>query len=309
MTGPSAGKRPREQDWQRYCKERRPLSAIAYQYSLGITTGPASGIIVLDIDDVQKFKQFCRDNGLEISETFRVKTGSGGFHHYFLYPIDGKQYGNRSCGKNGFDVRGIGGQVVAPGSVHIKTGNQYEIENFVDIAEPPAWLLDYSLTGNLPGATPKQPTVPTTTPATKILWNHDISSLPISHEKKALIMNGASVGQRSEAIMAVLNALVYANLTDSDILAIFEAKAIGEKYREKGRSREKWLQSQIEKARSYVTDRADTGMQVVNDHAAETESKVFLPGGKTKINYVGKTLGKLMAAQFFTRNGEIVEVI
>ena len=176
MAGPNAGKRPVEKDWQRFCEERRPLSAINYQYNLGITTGRASGIIVLDVDDLKKFHQFCWDNGLEIPETFQVKTGSGGFHYYYRYPSNGNHYGNRSCKKYGFDIRGIGGQVVAPGSVHIKTGNQYEIEKFADIADAPAWLLNYSLTGNLPATPSPAPKTPS------FQWSGDISSLPIKQE-------------------------------------------------------------------------------------------------------------------------------
>ncbi|MBI4595132.1 MAG: hypothetical protein HY730_02010 [Candidatus Tectomicrobia bacterium] len=41
-------------------------------------------------------------------------------------------------------------------------------------------------------------------------WDGDIETLPIKVETKRLIREGALVGQRSEAIMTVLNALVWA---------------------------------------------------------------------------------------------------
>ncbi|MBD3337822.1 MAG: AAA family ATPase, partial [Candidatus Lokiarchaeota archaeon] len=50
--------------------------------------------------------------------------------------------GNKSCKKKGFDIRGLGGQVVAPGSIHPDNGECYEILNNEDIAPAPSWLLE-----------------------------------------------------------------------------------------------------------------------------------------------------------------------
>lgn len=90
------------------------------------------------------------------------------------------------------------------------------------------------------------------------LWDGDVNRLPIKPETKYLIKNGVEKGKRSEAIMKVLNALVWSDLSDADIFTIFAQYPIGEKYREQ-RNPEKWLQPQIEKARCRVTERADMG--------------------------------------------------
>ncbi len=257
MTGPNAGKRPTEKNWTEWCEERRPLSAIRYQWSLGIATGPASGVIVLDIDNLTKFKKL----GLDVPKTFSVRTGSGGEHHFYIYPNDGQKYGNRSYanGTGIFDVRGIGGQVVAPGSVHIATGNMYEIIDDTDIAEAPQWLLDYSLTGNLGGKVEQPaPAAKIAPPVTNMFdWDCSIDRLPVKQSTRNLITCGVPVGQRSEATMTVLCALVWSGLGDDDIISIFEQYPIGEKYLEKGQSRERWLLPQIAKAREMVVDRAD----------------------------------------------------
>ena len=108
-------------------------------------------------------------------------------------------------------------------------------------------------------------------------------------------------------MMTVINALVWSDITDVEIFGIFEQYPIGDKYREKGTHCEKWLQPQIEKARAYVTNRAEAPQKILNNDV--TEVNVCLPGGGVKINDAGKTLGKLLAARFFTRNGETVEVI
>lgn len=79
--------------------------------NVGIVTGAASGIVVGDVDHVERFKVL----GLELSTTLTAHTGrERGVHHYFLYP--GVPVPNSS--RNGFDVRGDGGYVVAPPSLH-----------------------------------------------------------------------------------------------------------------------------------------------------------------------------------------------
>ncbi len=96
-------------------------------------------------------------------------------------------------------------------------------------------------------------------------WDGDIQHLPIKSETKSLILNGAPRGQRSEAIMLVLNALVYSCLSDEQIFGIFQAYEIGQKWRDEKHSREIWLSAQIAKARAFTTSRA-TEQRERDDH-------------------------------------------
>lgn len=93
---------------------------------------------------------------------------------------------------------------------------------------------------------------------TPFIWDGDINTLPVKQSTKDLINGGAPEGQRSEAIQTAINALVYSGLDSGQIHSVFRSYPIGEKYRQQ-RTPEKWLQPQIDKAFSYVIDRATAG--------------------------------------------------
>lgn len=136
------GKKPIERGWQRYCTEKRVLTkAQTKGHNLGIACGPASGVLVLDIDHPGAFESACHRNGWKLPDTYTVRTGSGKPHFYFSYPENG-EFGNKSFQQQGFDIRGNGGQVVAAGSKHPETGEKYRVEKDIPIAPAPAWLLN-----------------------------------------------------------------------------------------------------------------------------------------------------------------------
>jgi len=95
--------------------------------NIGLATGRASGIWVLDVDGDRGLTTLA---ALEASHeplpaSQRVRTGSGGLHVYFRYPKPGTEIYN-SAGQVGLgiDVRGKGGYVVAPPSIH-PNGSRY----------------------------------------------------------------------------------------------------------------------------------------------------------------------------------------
>lgn len=111
-------------------------------YNLGISTGDVSGFWVLDIDPDKGGKDSLDE--LEnkygsLPETLTSKTGGGGRHYIFKTPKDAKI--SCSIGKlgKGIDVRGNGGYIAAPPSVH-PNGTNYEWEQG-EIAEAPTWLI------------------------------------------------------------------------------------------------------------------------------------------------------------------------
>lgn len=90
--------------------------------NIGVPTGSASGFVVIDldrkgdVDGVKEFKKFCTRLRIDLPETYRVKTPSGGEHIYFASKYAGLiRSGVRVLGP-GIDVRGEGGYVVAEGS-------------------------------------------------------------------------------------------------------------------------------------------------------------------------------------------------
>jgi len=112
-------------------------------YGVGIATGPASGMWVLDVDDYDSFRDLeLRYEPLPATRT--SITGSGGYHFLFRWP-EGRDVRNdagRRLGP-GLDVRGDGGQIVTPPSVH-PTGTTYEWDagEPSELADAPEWLLD-----------------------------------------------------------------------------------------------------------------------------------------------------------------------
>lgn len=110
---------------------------------IGIPTGKASGLLVLDIDPPHGGYASLSDllgEHSALPETMEVRTGGGGIHFVFTYP-QGVEVRN-SAGKlgEGIDVRGEGGYIVAPPSLHT-SGRRYEQLNSAMPAPAPEWLL------------------------------------------------------------------------------------------------------------------------------------------------------------------------
>ncbi len=124
---PASGKKPTETGWTRWCREKRPFDPKDFVGRNAVTAcGPASGIIVIDIDDVALFRQTMKQKRWKLAATFAVKTGKG-YHLYYKYPDGERAYGSKSFKKQGFDIRGDGGCAVCPGSVHPDTKKLYRI--------------------------------------------------------------------------------------------------------------------------------------------------------------------------------------
>ena len=103
-------------------------------------------------------------------------------------------------------------------------------------------------------------------------WDGDIQHLPVKETIKRLILDGAPKGQRSEAMMTVLNALVWSGLTDEQIFGVFLAYPIGEKFRDDRHGKIEWLQPQIDRARAQTTDRASASGTHNYQEQAQPES-------------------------------------
>ena len=152
--------------------------------NIGLVTGAPSGLIVLDIDPRHGGQVSLEE--LEsmlgpLPVTPEVETGGGGRHLYFRHP--GSHVPN-SAGilGPGLDVRGDGGYIVAPPSLHA-SGRTYAWEGTHHLAhlEPPsvpAWLLQR--------LSPSQP-----------------KARPVTHPKTSisdLVITGVKEGQRNSSL-------------------------------------------------------------------------------------------------------------
>lgn len=148
--GKSAGKHNVFNGWE---KDLRGVAAFEELHAkrrrtnIGLLTGKPSGFFVLDVDIDREggddMRRMIAKHG-KMPSTLIIRTGSGGFHYYFNMPADfdvtNREKGLRKAGYKGLDIRGTGGQVVAPPSM--SWAGHYTIQKDAPIADAPEWLLD-----------------------------------------------------------------------------------------------------------------------------------------------------------------------
>lgn len=110
--------------------------------NIGIRTGRRSNLFVLDLDNksgadlAALLAQITRMLGV-FPRTVIVVTGSGGLHLWFRMPPDGARIpcSQKRVAPNA-DIRGDGGYVVAPGSIHV-SGREYAFVEGLGLEEVP----------------------------------------------------------------------------------------------------------------------------------------------------------------------------
>lgn len=129
--------------------------------NIGLATGAVSGRWVLDLDTQPRRAGELPGTVLDGTGGYLVRTGSGGGHVYFHHhPGIGCRVGLEINGvRYAADVRGDGGYVVAPPSLHA-SGRRWEAIGG-DICAAPDWLLAAVLRTDRP-ARPAAPSVPVT---------------------------------------------------------------------------------------------------------------------------------------------------
>ncbi len=138
--------------WQPY-QERAPTEAEVDGWfgrrrsaNIAIVTGAVSGLVVVDIDPrhggAESLEALEREHG-PLRETVEAKSGGGGRHLYYAHP--GGTVHNRVDLAPGIDLRGDGGLIVAPPSVH-PSGERYKWvpgrgPGEIALAQLPGWFL------------------------------------------------------------------------------------------------------------------------------------------------------------------------
>lgn len=144
------GKRPLVDEWpKRATFDVETLLTWFDQFSgcnWGLATGSESGVFVLDVDGddgTTAIRQLSQRYGDEWTRTLTVKTARG-THLYFEYP-EGRTIRNSAAKlAPGLDVRGEGGYVIVPPSIHPSEVQYAWAGSGEDagIATAPAWLLE-----------------------------------------------------------------------------------------------------------------------------------------------------------------------
>lgn len=132
--------------------------------NIGIPTGGPSGLLVVDCDPrnggPSERSDFVEQFG-PVPETGEVSTGGGGRHFYFRYP--GGPVPKALA--EGVDLKGEGGYVVAPPSLHL-SGKRYEADGIdamkllLNPAPIPEWLEERLAAHQRQAVTPPAPAAP-----------------------------------------------------------------------------------------------------------------------------------------------------
>jgi hypothetical protein len=144
----SHGKVPLVGEWQKKATtDRETLSAWFHQCpgcNWGLATGPESRVFVVDVDGedgATAILELSRQHDNRWIETLSVKTARGR-HLYFQYPEGVAIRNSASKLARGLDVRGEGGYVIVPPSMH-ENGHGYEwLRDGTAIAPAPVWLVE-----------------------------------------------------------------------------------------------------------------------------------------------------------------------
>jgi hypothetical protein len=133
-------------EWLQYQKERvEPYEVEGWwltwpKANVGILTGSISNLLVFDLD-TPAAKEHMKSQGVPVTPMAQTSKGA---HVYFKYPSI--LVGNKSDQKIGIDIRGEGGYVVAPPSIH-ETGFKYEWFPWhpwnTELSDLYPWMIEY----------------------------------------------------------------------------------------------------------------------------------------------------------------------
>jgi hypothetical protein len=180
--------------WASYQRARADEAEIREWYSrwpdanIGIVTGAVSSLVVLDVDPLhggdKSVGELERAHG-PLPHTVEALTGGGGRHVYFSHP--GEPLHNQVGLAPGLDVRGDGGFVVAPPSMH-PSGRRYawapsRQPGETSLAPVPPWLLGLTRRGARPGH-------------------------PLAHWRR-LVRDGVPEGERNNSIASLAGHLLW----------------------------------------------------------------------------------------------------
>ena len=130
---PLVGKKPAIRTWKEFQDRRPTRQELSLWFggekplhtNIGIVTGNISGVIGIDFDSAQAEVDWLKTHP---SSPLTVRTGSGNAHIYYQVNPAVEVRNRVRLGGHKLDVRGNGGYLVAPSSIH-PNGEPYRWEN------------------------------------------------------------------------------------------------------------------------------------------------------------------------------------
>jgi P4 family phage/plasmid primase-like protien len=209
-------------DWQNYTLEKNYYNAKFN--GLALITGKVNNLFVIDIDNVDHWKELLIKHNKKEPQTVKVKTGTGGIHLYFKYSDDLESI--KSCSKCfgkdfDIDIRTNGGCIIVPPSKYYNNDNKKEVEYIWEndifdneIKTLPPWIKTLLLNKNIDKDKNKEKN-------TKIKEIDEIKEM--SKEIKSEILNTDSIIEDSnlkftiddiESLVKMLDESKYENYND-----------------------------------------------------------------------------------------------
>ncbi len=168
--------------------------------NVAVVTGAISGLVVLDADGPDGLASL---KALETpATTWLSKTGrlEGGWQQFFAHPGSRVRIGNRAALRPGLDVRGDGGYVILPPSLHA-SGRRYQWltpPGAIALAPLPAHVLELLLAPPIVAGAPP---------------NGDETAIPEGRRNDALYRLTRSLLRRGVSVAAALAAVLEENRT------------------------------------------------------------------------------------------------
>lgn len=138
-------KRPIMTNWLQYTKTKATKETVTSWFAnlsgvgVGVVTGRVSNMVVLDVEASCPYS--IEDLLRRYPTQMYSRTGSGGYHLFYQYPVSAAHVSNRVRIFDGADLRADGGFIVLPPTVH-PNGNRYEWVKRGPLGAFPVALLD-----------------------------------------------------------------------------------------------------------------------------------------------------------------------
>ena len=229
-----SSKRPALDSWVEFQQRRPTLTEIETWWQNGtdkgiaIVCGKVSNLIVLDIDDPDKFGIALEALGETLPDTPIVQTRKG-WHVYFKYPQNRVVRRHNRLADWGAELRGDGCYVVAPPTeidghrYHwAKRNGKLLALGQVPLADCPKWLLD-AFGVPLTDQTPNEPNLnlqPENQPASGSL------SLEQKQALKAVLLSHWHEGQRHELALGLAGLLAKSGIAQNEALELLREIAM-----------------------------------------------------------------------------------
>ena len=142
-------------DWEKFTVENNYFNE--KHNGLAMPTGKINGIIVVDIDNINHWEMFLKDNNKNEPDTVKAISGSGGIHLYFKYTdeLEGIKSSAKCFSKEyDIDIRTNGGNIIVPPTSYFNK-NKNEIVQYMwevsiineNLSKFPSWMKDILLKG------------------------------------------------------------------------------------------------------------------------------------------------------------------